>query len=74
MWPGNTADFKAQIPVIDRVRSRFYASQFCILADRGMISADNLKKLEQREIPYIFGARIRKVKEIREEVLSHPGR
>jgi hypothetical protein len=62
------------IPVIDRVRSRFYVGQFCIVADRGMISAENVRELEQREIPYIFGARMRKVKEIREDVLSHPGR
>ena len=74
MWPGNTADVKTLIPVIDRVRSRFYVGQFCIVADRGMISADNVKELEQRKIPYIFGARMRKVKEVREDVLSHPGR
>jgi len=74
MWPGNTADVKTLIPVIDRVRSRFYVGQFCIVADRGMISAENVRELEQREIPYIFGARMRKVKEIREDVLSHPGR
>ena len=74
MWPGNTTDVKTLIPVIDRVRSRFYAGQFCVVADRGMISAVNVKELEQREIPYILGARMRKVKEIREEVLSHPGR
>jgi len=74
MWPGNTADVKTLIPVIDRVRSRFYVGQFCIVADRGMISADNVSELEQREIPYIFGARMRKVKEIKEDVLSYPGR
>jgi transposase len=74
MWPGNTADVKTLIPVIDRVRSRFNTAQFCIVADRGMISADNVKELEQRQIPYIFGARMRKVKEIKEDVLSHPGR
>ena len=74
MWPGNTADVKTLIPVIDRVRSRFNTAQFCIVADRGMISAENVKELEQREIPYIFGARMRKVKEIKEDVLSHPGR
>lgn len=74
MWPGNTADVKTLIPVIDRIRSRFNTGQFCIVADRGMISAENIKELEQREIPYIFGARMRKVKEIREDVLSSPGR
>jgi hypothetical protein len=74
MWPGNTTDVKTMIPVIDRVRSRFYVGQFCIVADRGMISADNIQELEQRQIPYILGARMRKVKEIRDHVLSHPGR
>jgi transposase len=74
MWPGNTTDVKTIIPVIDRVRSRFNTGQFCIVADRGMISADNVKELEEREIPYIFGTRMRKVKEIREEILSFPGR
>jgi len=74
MWPGNTTDVRTLIPVIDRVRSRFYVGQFCIVADRGMISADNVKELEKREIPYIFGARMRKVKEIRDTILSHPGR
>jgi len=74
MWPGNTADVKTLIPVIDRVRFRFNTGQFCIVADRGMISAENVKELEQRKIPYIFGARMRKVKEIKEDVLSHPGR
>jgi transposase len=74
MWPGNTADVKTLIPVIDRVRSRFNTGQFCIVADRGMISAENVNKLEKRKIPYIFGARMRKVKEIREDILSSPGR
>ena len=74
MWPGNTTDVKTLIPVIDRVRSRFNTGQFCIVADRGMISAENIKELDQRVIPYIFGARMRKVKEIREDVLSYPGR
>jgi len=74
MWPGNTADVKTLTPVVDRIRSRFHTGQFCIVADRGMISAENIDELEKRQIPYIFGARLRKVKEIREEVLSHPGR
>jgi len=74
MWPGNTADVKSLIAVIDRIRSRFNTGQFCIVADRGMISAENTKELEQRQIPYIFGARMRKVKDIKEDVLSCPGR
>jgi transposase len=74
MWPGNTADVKALIPVIDRVRGRFQVGQFCVVADRGMISSETMEKLGERKIPYILGARMRRVKEIREEVLSRGGR
>lgn len=74
MWPGNTTDVKTLIPEIDRIRSRFHIAQFCIVADRGMISAKTLRKLDEREIPYILGTRMRKVNEIKYDVLSHPGR
>ena len=48
--------------------------ELCIVADRGMISADTLTYLEKEKIPYILGARMRKVKEIKEDVLSRAGR
>ena len=74
MWPGNMADVKSLIPVTDRIRSRFHPGQFCIVADRGMISADTLKKLQHREIPYILGTRMWKVNEVKRDVLSRSGR
>ena len=74
MWPGNTTDVKSLIPVTDRIRKRFGVGQFCVVADRGMISAKTVKELKERQIPYILGTRMRKVNEIRHEVLSHPGR
>lgn len=76
MWPGNTADVTSLIPVIDRTRQRFGLRRFCIVADRGMISAATLEALEDpvRNISYILGARMRKVKEIKHEVLARAGR
>jgi len=74
MWPGNTADVKSLLPVAARIRSRFHVGQFCIVADRGMISAATLKALQDNEIPCILGTRMRKVNEIKRDVLSHPGR
>jgi transposase len=74
MWPGNTADVTTLIPVKNRIRSRFRVGQCCIVADRGMVSADNIQKLDEKEVPYILGTRMRKVNEINRDVLSHPGR
>jgi hypothetical protein len=74
MWPGNTADVTSLVPVVDRLRSRFSIGRVCIVADRGMISADTVEELEKREWPYILGARMRAVKEVKQEVLSRAGR
>jgi transposase len=76
MWPGNTADVKTLLPIIERLKTRFKIARICIVADRGMISADTVKQLESADSPiaYILGARMRKVKKIRDRVLSQPGR
>ena len=74
MWPGNTTDVKTLIPVTDRIRNRFNVGKFCIIADRGMISAETMGELEERKIPYILGARMRKVNEVKFDVLSRAGR
>lgn len=75
MWPGNTADVSALIPVVEEMKKRFAIGRFCIVADRGMISADTVRKLESddSQLLYILGARMRQVKEIREKVLSRAG-
>jgi len=74
MWPGNTTDVKTLIPVIDRVRERFGISRFCVVADRGMISNNTIKELENRNISYILGTRMRRVNKIKIDVLSRGGR
>jgi len=74
MWPGNAADVTSLFPVIQRIRSRFPIDKLCIVADRGMISGDTVAYLEKEKISYILGARMRKVKEVRQDVLSRAGR
>ena len=74
MWPGNTADVKTLVPQADRFRNRFGIKKICVVADRGMISHDNLKDLKERGISYILGVRMRRVKEVRQDVLSRAGR
>jgi transposase len=72
MWPGNTADVTTLIPVIDRLRRRFAITRVCIVADRGMISAETLAELEARDLLYILGVRERTDKLVRELVLDDP--
>jgi len=76
LWPGNTTDVRSLIPVTDRLRKRFHIESVCVVADRGMVSRETIEALQgsSRRVKFILGARLRRVKEIREEVLSRGGR
>ena len=70
MWPGNTADVTSLVPVIDRLRRRFAIGRVCVVADRGMISAETIAALEARGLLYILGVRERTDKLVRDVVLE----
>jgi Transposase DDE domain len=70
MWPGNTADVTALMPVIDRLRKRFAIGRVCIVADRGMISTETIAALEAGGLLYILGVRERTDKLVRDVVLN----
>jgi transposase len=72
MWPGNTADVGSLVPVVDRLRKRFSIQRICVVADRGMISAETIAELEARGLFYILGVRERSDKLVRELVLDDP--
>jgi hypothetical protein len=76
MWPGNTTDVKTLVPVVERMKKRFRVRELCVLADRGMIGKETIRALESAEPPvrYILGARMRRQKEVTEQVLKSRGR
>ena len=70
MVPGNTADVTVLLPVVERLRTRFGITRACVVADRGMISADTIAALEKQGMEYILGARERSTSVIRDIVLN----
>jgi Transposase DDE domain len=74
MWPGNTADARVLVPVVDRLRTRFAIGRaigrVCIVADRGMLSAPTIAALEERGLEYVLGARERTDALVRRVVLA----
>jgi len=73
LWPGNTADVKSLVPIVERLKSRFGIGSVCIVADRGMISAATLAEVEKREWKYILGVRMRSSTEAK-AVVARAGR
>lgn len=74
MWPGNSADVRSLVPVVDRLRTHFQVGEVCLVADRGMISQATIEQIQARGWRYILGVRMRRTREANEEVLARAGR
>ena len=63
VFPGNTADVKAFAHILkivkDKYQPRYGISRMVLVADRGMVSEENLVALEQSGLEYIVGIRMR---------------
>jgi len=73
IFPGNTADIEAFKHIVARMKERFPIGKVIVVADRAMLSAETLKMLaEDTEAPfdYILGCKLRKNKEVREQILT----
>ena len=77
VFPGNTADAKAFERTIAKFRERFKVGRVSVVCDRGMISKAAIKLLVEHErspYDYILACRLRRDKEVGEEVLVRGGR
>ncbi|MCG8454921.1 MAG: IS1634 family transposase [Holophagales bacterium] len=75
--PGNTADKAAMKKMVAALRQRFSIRNVVLVADRGMMSQKMVSLLtgdEQAPYDYILGCKMRRQKEISEEVLARAGR
>ncbi len=75
--PGSTADIPAFVAMLARLRERFRLGRVIVVADRGMVSAETLALLEDAAtapFDFIVGCKLRKQREISEEVLARAGR
>jgi len=77
VFPGHTADKIALEAMVAKMRERFHIRRVVVVADRGMISKGTLELLTNHKTApydYILGCRMRKHKEVNQEVLARAGR
>ncbi|MEZ5846489.1 MAG: IS1634 family transposase [Geminicoccaceae bacterium] len=73
IFPGNTPDVTTVQKVKDDLRE-MRLGRTLFVGDAGMYSRGNLEELAKGAGKYILATPIRRVKEVKDEVLSHPGR
>ncbi|MBI4128031.1 MAG: IS1634 family transposase [Parcubacteria group bacterium] len=59
VFPGNTADVTSFASIIKTAREKYKLEKVILVADRGMVSEENLLILEEMGLGYIVGVRMR---------------
>lgn len=69
VFQGNTADVVAFDKIIHTLKKKYQIGKVILIADRGMVSEDNLRVLETEKLSYLLGVRMRKLSPILREKL-----
>ena len=72
--PGATFEGHSLIPVVQALQKDYDVQEAVIMADRGMLSEDNLKTLEEAGLHYIVGARLKSLPQAIQSQILDEGR
>jgi len=71
LFPGATYEGHTLIPVLENLKKRYQIEQLVFVADRGLLSDDNIEYLEENNFNYIVGARLKNLpKETQKKILD----
>lgn len=69
VWSGNKSDKPAFKEIIEKIKTRYAINKIILVADRGMISEDNIAFLEKNKYEYILGVKMRQLPKTRRHLL-----
>jgi transposase len=69
VWEGNKSDKPAFKEIIDKVKKKYEIDKVILVADRGMVSEENIKYLEDNGYEYILGVKMRQLSKTKKEIL-----
>jgi hypothetical protein len=71
VFEGNKFEGHTMLPVLDSFKEKFNLEKLVIVADSGLLSAQNIKELQEKGYEFILGARIKNEKqELKNKILS----
>lgn len=72
IFEGNIHEGHTLIPFLEKTEAKFNLGRPVIVADSGLLSRTNIKKLEEKGYTYIIGARLKnEVGSIKKQILNH---
>lgn len=69
VFKGNTSDVVSFAEIINILKKKYQIGKVILIADRGMVSEENLRILEAEKLSYLLGVRMRKLSPLLREKL-----
>jgi transposase len=69
IFPGAKFEGHTLKTVVEKLKKRYFVEEIIFVADRGLLSKENIEYLDQNKIHYIVGARIRSLKAKEQQVI-----
>jgi len=71
IFSGNTYEGHTLLPTLKKIQKKYGFKKPIVIADAGLLSKENLKKLTENQYPFILGARIKnETDSVKEEILQ----
>lgn len=71
IFEGNTFEGHTLIPTLKKIQGKYHFGKTIVIADAGLLSKDNIEKLEEEKYQFIIGARIKnETDKIKEEIIQ----
>jgi transposase len=71
VFPGAMFEGHTLVPILEKLKANYNIEKVIFVADRGMLSEDNLRYLRRNNLNYIVGARLKSSKKIlKQEILN----
>lgn len=69
VWEGNKSDKPAFKEIIDKIKKSYAIEKVILVADRGMISEENIQYLESNNYEYVLGVKMRQLSSSRKQLI-----
>lgn len=69
VFPGKQFEGHTLVPMLEKLKASYHLNEVIFVADRGMLSKDNLSYLRQNNLYYIVGSRLKSLKKSQQKII-----
>lgn len=69
VFPGKQFEGHTLVPMLEKLKASYHLNEVVFVADRGMLSQENLRYLRQNNLYYLVGSRLKSLKKSEQKII-----